>query len=204
MALIQVQVVLKTAPGIPADNITNTWCIDDDEDPANWTVFAGLLETFYDTIRLRMSSWVNQNNHEIKMYRVSDPEPRAPVFSDTFNMTGAPTGAMLPPECAAVISFQAAAVSGIPQARRRGRVYIGALNTSVIGTDGLLTSTCYLALVNAAKVILDASQASTTWKWAVYSRVNGSGAPVDNGWVNNEVDTQRRRSRSATVRSIFI
>jgi hypothetical protein len=204
MALLNAQVVLKVVTGIPADHITNTWHFDDDEDPANWAVIAGLLEDFYDTLRPQMSAWCVQNGHEIKMYRISDPEPRAPIYTTSFNLTVAPAGTMLPPEVAAVLSFQAAQVSGQPQARRRGRIYFGPLATTTVGSDGLFTSTFYLALANAAKVILDASQLSTTWKWATYSTVDQAGYNVDNGWVNNECDTQRRRSRLATVRSTFI
>lgn len=199
MALLDIQVTLRTSSGIPNDYLTNLWHFDDGE-AAEYEEICDEIETFYNGVRPVLSAYVIQNGHEIKVYRVSDPEPRAPVYQTTFNFSSAPAGNTLPTEVASVLSYQAAQVSGIPQARRRGRIYIGTLNTSQIGTDGRLTSTHMGWLEAAAETLLTASNSSTTWKWATHSKVLGSGASVYNGWVDNEPDTQRRRGREATSR----
>jgi hypothetical protein len=51
--------------------------------------------------------------------------------------------------------------------------------------------------------MLTASNAQGQWKWAVYSTVNMTGVNVAAGWVENAFDTQRRRGRIATIRSVF-
>lgn len=204
MALLAVQCTFQTATLLPEDRITNTWHFDDGEDVGAPEDIADELQIFYNAIRPYLSSWMVQNGQTTKMYRLSDPEPRAPIFERTWNFTSAPSGNMLPPECAAVMSFQGEPVSGVPQARRRGRVYLGALSQTTLDTTGLFTTTFVTAVKNAGLTLVDASSDSLTWKWAVYSRVLGSGVNVANGWVDNEIDTQRRRQRRSTARQTFV
>jgi hypothetical protein len=147
---------------------------------------------------------MEQNNHTFEWYRESDTKPRAPIRITTWNLTASPTGNPLPSEVCLCMSFQATQVSGVPQARRRGRIFIGPLDVTSLETDGRPPSTARLAINNAGGALLDASQASTTWKWAVYSRVLGTGSDVANGWVDNAFDIQRRRGIQPNLRSIFV
>lgn len=203
MALYRTTVILKSVSGVIEDASTNTYHFDADTLGDLASVNAA-LQTCYQSMRTHLSGLMAQNGHEIKYYRLSDPEPRAPVRIDTFNLTTAPIGGSLPTEVAMVISFQGGASSGQPQARRRGRIYFGPLNTAASGSDGFLAAALRTSAVNAWGTLLDASQAATAWKWSVYSTVNGTGVEVLNGWVENAPDTQRRRGRKATLRTVFI
>lgn len=202
MALLDIQVTLRTSSGIPNDYVTNLWHFDDGE-AAEYDEIADEIIAFYNGVRTVFSNYIIQNGHELKVYRVSDPEPRAPVYVETWNLSAGPSGSTLPTEVSSVLSYQAQQVSGVPQARRRGRIYLGPLNTTQIGTDGRLTSTHMGILEAAAETLLTASNSSSTWKWATHSKVLGSGASVYNGWVDNEPDTQRRRGREATSRTLW-
>jgi hypothetical protein len=94
-------------------------------------------------------------------------------------------------------------VSGQPQARKRGRIYLGPFDTTQLNADGRILPACQTTIRNAAQALLTASDVALDWSWAVYSPTNASGVIVDNGWVDNEWDTQRRRGRAATTRSTF-
>nr|CRY96809.1 hypothetical protein [uncultured prokaryote] len=203
MALLDVQVIQPSADALPENFVTNIWHFDDDNNPAEWVNIKDRLVTFYTSITGLFSSLVAQNGVQIKMYRVSDPVPRAPVYTFTFNHVAVPSGAPCPPEIAMVMSYKAASVSGIPVARLRGRVYIGPLDIAAIDATGRLTGTVQVSLRNAGSALVAASIASSTWKWSTHSKVLGSGSEVVSGFVDNEPDTQRRRGRTATNRSTF-
>jgi hypothetical protein len=104
------------------------------------------------------------------------------------------------------LSFQAVKVSGQTQARRRGRVYIGGLGiVTTAGTTNSFpvpTGQVVTNLVNAAQNLgNDAPDAN--WSWVVYSRANDIVVNVDNGWVDNAFDTQRRRGNAPSQRETF-
>ena len=202
MALIDVMVILETTSGVPENRIVNTWHFDDDDGSTHSTI-VDQLEAFYNAVENLYPAYIPASGHVIKGYQVSDPEPRAPIFDETFTFTSAPSGIPLPLETAVVLSYQAAPVSGIPQARRRGRVYLGPISSANLHTDGRISSTAMNLVLDAADSLLTASLASSTWKWSTHSRVLGSGSEVMGGWVDNEWDTQRRRGRDATIRTSF-
>lgn len=204
MALLDVQVTLAMLSGIPEDAATNVWHFDDGEQSATWESIASALEDFYAAFRIAFSPLVANQGHEIKMYRVSDPEPRAPVYQTVFQLGAATSGSALPPEVSVVLSYHAEQVSGVPQARRRGRVYLGPLNTSQVGSDGRLSTVCLTNVENAVDALLAEQATFGLWKWSTHSKVSNSGAEVAGGWVDNEPDTQRRRGREATVREVFV
>lgn len=203
MALLDIQVTIAMASGIPDDAATNIWHFDDAEISGAGEAIAGFLVAFYDSFRTRYSALVAQNGHEIKVYRVSDPEPRAPIYQETFNLSGAPTGSALPPEVAVVLSYHATPVSGIPQARRRGRIYLGPLNTLNVGADGRLATSTLEAVETAVETLVNEINTFGSVKWSTHSKVLGTGAEVTGAWVDNEPDTQRRRGREATIRTLI-
>lgn len=100
-----------------------------------------------------------------------------------------------------VLSFQADKVSGLPQARRRGRVYFGPLGGAA-EASGRPGTTLLSAVVAFGAALLSESNLAD-WTWVVYSTVNNGGAPVTNGWVDNSFDTQRRRGLEWTARTTF-
>lgn len=189
--------------GLPSDVTVNVWhfqasLVADLED-----VFDALV-LFYQTIDTNMSSLISNSADACSMsaYDLADPEPRAPKAERTFTLSlGTNT---LPPEIALCLSFQANQVSGQPQARRRGRVYLGPWSPGVTQSNtGRPTSGLVDAIRDAAQVLLDASQAAGGWAWQIFSPTNNNSPLVDNGWVDDEWDIQRRRGRLPTERLTF-
>lgn len=202
MANYRVQITLVTTDGNSANYVTNTWYCAALTD-ADAGDFATAVVALYNTIRPNLSPLIAQNGHGLKIYNMADLEPRAPIEDTTWNLAVAPSGTPLPPEVAICLSFQGAKISGVPQARRRGRVYLGPLN--ITGMDlGRPGASIVTTFSGAGNTLLDAGVATAgDWNWAVYSTVNGGTAEVADGWVDNEYDTQRRRGRLSTSRTTF-
>lgn len=197
--IVRAQVEIKATSGIAEDSAQNVWhflC-------ANLTTPFAAIETalinFYRTIEGIYPATIAQNGHRIRQYRLDEPEPRAPVRDSNFNLTNPTSGTAMPPELAVCLSFQGARVSGTSQARRRGRVYLGPLDTAMF-TGGLLTAAVQTSVAGAATNLLTASVGSGDWEWSVYSRMDSVTVPVTNGWVDNAPDVQRRRGLAATNR----
>jgi len=203
MPILRAQVAMNMVSGILEDRPTNVWHF---EGLATSTV-AGeintLLTNFYGAVGSLYPGTVAQNGHSLKIYNTEDPEPRAPFYDSTFNLTQAPSGTTLPSEVAMCLSFQADRLSGVNQASRRGRIYFGPIDTVQLDTNGRPTSAAISVLRGAGNSLLTASQAALNSTWIIYSPTTGAGTPVDNGWVDNAFDTQRRRGLVATSRNVF-
>lgn len=202
MPFYTVQVTIPTADNTAANYASNTWHFEADDLTALQLCF-NALKTFYNTMTGSMSSMVRQTGWEFKGYDDSDPMPRYPVLTETWSLTGAPSGAPAPPEVALCLSFQGDKTSGVPQARRRGRIYFPYVDASTIHTDGRPTTGLTSTLNAAGDALLTASLAAASWAWMVFSVVSPGYTSVTNGWVDNEWDTQRRRGRKATARDVF-
>ena len=145
------------------------------------------------------------------VYSLDDPTPRVPVASRTGTISNATSA--LPREVALALSFQGATVAGEPQARRRGRVYIGPLSAAVTVIDtatGVPAAAALTRIQRAGRDMLAAANASIDWTWGVESptlRALATGpesfTPIQNGWVDNAFDTQRRRGERATARQLW-
>lgn len=91
-----------------------------------------------------------------------------------------------------------------PASRRRGRIYLGPLNTAALGADGRISSSVGIDMIYAAERL-------RTWSgftalnlgWAVYSRTDDQARVVVGGWVDNAFDTQRRRGLDSNTRYTF-
>lgn len=167
----------------------------------------GLVHTaiiaMYNTWRPQMNALARQTNWQIKSYLDTDPIPRAPVLTTTFSLGAAPSGAATPPEVSLCLSYQGARVSGVPQARKRGRVYLPFLNSTAVGSDGRPAAGTLTAAVACGQGLLTASDSAGTWSWVIFSAVAPGYSDVVDGWVDNEFDTQRRRGRKSTARTTF-
>lgn len=203
MVILRAQTELKMGAGQEASAPTSILWFDSTTPETDVDEIFAAITDAYNSVSGDLSGQVDNADHRVRIYDMSDPEPRAPIFDDTFSLVEAPSGSSLPPQCSMVISFQGVRVSGVQQARRRGRVYIGPLDVSSVGTTGLLTSTCVGHGINWAQDMLTASLDATTWNWVVWSRVNESATVITNGWIDNRVDTQRRRSADATSRTLW-
>ncbi len=147
-----------------------------------------------------------------------------PLLTSTWTFTGPPGGAVaLPRECAAVLSLHGV-MTGLaedtpggapgpvgdthPAARHRGRIYIGPLTTGAMAaaTAGpTLASVILTSATNAGATLLSALAALGTGsnKWCIWSRTNHNMVPVTGGWMDDALDTQRRRGVKATTRTLF-
>ncbi len=202
MPYYDVQVTIPTADNVAANYASNTWHFNADDLTALQLCFNG-LKTFYNALTTSFSDMVRRTNWEIKGYDDSDPMPRYPVLTEIFTLTGTPSGAPSPPEIALCMSFQGSKISGVPQAQRRGRVYLPYFDASTIHTDGRPTAGLTGTVAAAGDTLVTASKAATTWKWVTSSQVAPGYAQVLDGWVDNEWDVQRRRGRIATARDVF-
>lgn len=198
----KLQVTLWPTDNVPENVSTNTFsCLADDLTAAE--LFKDAVIGEYQSMVARFPEVIRQNNHVWKIYDRGDPAPIYPASEGTFNFPTAPTGGPLPTEVALCMSFQALITSGIPQARRRGRVYFGPLKASDLAAGGRPSATLVSALDTFGTDLLAASNAAATWTWGVYSETASTFAPIANGWVDDEFDTQRRRGRVLTTRTVF-
>jgi len=204
MPLYRFQQTIKTTDNVAANYATNTWHFFADNTAALSGVVTAVT-AFYNNMRSFVCDLVPQNGHTYKIYNMADPEPRAPVLEGGWNFSVAPAGAPLPPEVALCLSFQAVKLSGVSQARRRNRIYFPFFDTTSAGSLGRPSDTCVGALAAEGDTLLAASDAASTWAWTIFSSFTPliESPPVANGWVDNEWDTQRRRGRVPTSRTIF-
>lgn len=193
---------LPYTTGIPEDVSVNVFhSISDDLVEAEG--FADKLITFYGAVDSFFSALLSTSTNaaSVTTYDMSDPLPRIPVNTKTFTLT---TGALtLPPEVAICLSFQGIKISGQPQSRRRGRVYLGPLSDNAQDTGGRPTSTVISTSQAAATALAATPTPGVAGIWAIYSPTDAQTVPVDNGWIDNEFDTVRSRGRRAVTRNTW-
>lgn len=203
---------------IPEDVVVNTWHFDYALDPTPpdegaWADINSHLATFYQAIYhntsgLTHAPWLRPLLNTLRAYNLDDPLPRAPLYEAGMALTlGTPlTSALTAPETACCLSYQAAPLSGTPQARRRGRIFLGGLGPCIVAGTASAFPEFGVAqrnvVANAAEALLVNANADG-WGWRVYSRVGESASVVTNGWVDDELDTQRRRGRRVEERTIW-
>jgi len=204
MPSLRAQVILHTADSIPANYITNSWAFTSSTPIGAATQITAALKAFYDSVSATsMAATITQNGHEIKYYDLPGVKPNYPATEALFNLALQPVGNPLPAEMAMVLSFQGTRTPGLPQARRRGRVYIGGIKETV-NSSGRPVTSAMNQLATAALTFKTAIAAITpAVQWAVWSGTDGAAVPVASGWVDNAFDVQRRRGVKATSRTIW-
>lgn len=203
----RVQVVIPMDDNLPENFATNTLHF---EVPTPGTQLAEIetaLNAMYSNMSTFLSSLITPSLWQYKWFDLEEPPPRVPVRLTTAAGPTSTSTTSAPPEVALCISFKAAPVSGFPAGRLRNRIYIGPLGQNAMDTTGRPVSTLVTNLANSADGLLEASK-SAGWDWVVYSPTSASAgqAPsnlIQSGWVDNEFDTQRRRGRSSTARTLF-
>lgn len=204
---------VNLTPGFdPKFQIMNTWhCVTvgatSTHDAAS--SFAIGLNAFYQTIDTYFSQYLGGNVPFFRAFDLSHPMPRQPVY-ETSLTTLASASTWLPREIACCLSYKGLYLSGVSPKRKRGRIYLGPLALATVDTanDGLFTSTFVNAVAAAATTLVTTSSASSTYRWCVYSPTTdpessnpagGAGSDADcwdavtGGWVDDEIDIQRRR-----------
>jgi len=213
---IECQVSAPYFTNVPKDRITNVW---------HW-VFTGagtptvaqydqlrdIMMGFYEgiftsTTLAGLAPWVKTTGWTHKYYDMAAPLPRVPVYNttDTFAGSVAPSSS-IPPEVALCVSYQAPATSGVPQARRRGRLFLGGIGAGMTaGTTSTfpVPGTTLIANAAARASICADFTVTTPWQWVIWSRTLGTSADVTDGWVDNAFDTQRRRGQAASARTLW-
>jgi len=141
----------------------------------------------------------------IKVYDLDDPAPRVPIIDNVQTSLGG-SGSALPAEVAICCSYQAVRQSGNDQANRRGRVFIGPLGDVSVNTadssdvESRPTTAAMNTIINGiAQLAVPVGDSAV--KWVVYSPTLDAFAEVDNLWIDNAFDTQRRRGVRATART---
>lgn len=194
MPAIRAQVILRTTSGVSEDFVSNTFAFSGTNPAADTTPITAAIKAFYDTLRPTIIPGViAQNNHLIKYTLLPGVKPNYPFLESSWNFATAPAGAELPSECALVGSFQGAKAAGFPQARRRGRIYVGPLQSSILvsGRPSAASVTLLAGALQAFKGAISAISGDTLW--SVWSPSDGVAVEVSDGWVDNAFDTQRRR-----------
>lgn len=209
------QVTLPQATQIREDDIVNVWHFDSDqtfgEDADD---VAGRLIAFYQAIDGVLFSPLMGSPATIKVYDLTDPEPRVPGYMTTFTITPS-AGTPLPPEIACVLSMRGAVVSGANIARRTGRIYLGACRAEAMATTANRTtfsSSTRTTIVNAADSLATGPDPGDG-RLAVFSPTTAGAPPwseaeldaafedVVTVWVDDMPDVQRSRGHDATART---
>jgi len=201
---IRCQVILHTADAVPENYISNSWAFNGIALGTDDTAMVTLMKDFYDDLTAStLSSTIAQNGHDVKLSQLPGAVPNYPYFEGTFNLAAAPSGTPLPTECAIALSFQGTRDAGQPQARRRGRVFLGPWSTTA-NTAGRPAAAVLTSIANAATTLkASAAIISDTDGWCVWSVADQAMVAVDNGWIDNAWDTQRRRGLVYTSRTTF-
>jgi hypothetical protein len=193
---------LRMSSGIPEDAAVNTFHLSKVTpiSSPDWTTIVAAWATFMGSIKSNFPATVNGPGHGFKAYDLASPEPRAPVLDTTWSLGTAPTGDPLPSEVALCVSFEGERSSGNPQARRRGRMYFGPMNTGSMNSGtGRPADSRRDAACTALKTFIDACSALTV-DFIVWSRANEQPVLVKHIWADNAYDTQRRRGLVPTGR----
>lgn len=211
--------------GLPEDIVVNTFAVDFGGGTDYGDVFTA-FDRFYNTPigagTLSLSNnigWTVERSDGLRMEVVEDPQTPPNVPSaisvtdlDVSSSTGDPMDGPidpLPQEVSVCSSFFA---SGYPDVsptpgRLRGRVYIGPLGFNTIAgvAEGLPSrpGTEIIDLIAATTQRLVGDLDADGHALCVWSRVDGVFRPVVGGWVDNEWDTQRRRGRKRTTRTMW-
>lgn len=196
--------------GRPEDAITNTFHFTNTDTVTDYDNVRDMLVDFYSAtnvekpvaIREYMSQASVSGNYVLKAYALEDPKPRQPVITYQGNLDPQNTST-LPAEVALVLSFQAELESGQVAARRRNRVYLGPFGEEANAVQGRPADELVQCLIFSGKQLIQASSDSLRWTWVVYSPTTDEAYPVNNGWVDNAWDTQRRRGLYYSQRGTY-
>lgn len=205
MAHIHAQVTLPYFSGLPGDVAVNNWSFDSGSAGTGGTIAAEIgafLIAFYGGLKDYLSPAINTEQVSGKFYDRADPEPRTPFNQGTFDL-GAPGSTLgLPEEVATCFSFRGNLESGQPPARRRGRVFLGPLNESVLAYSG--RTVVDQDFIDDVFIAYNAAWDELTTSGLVHevwSPTDEEGYTVTSAWMDDAFDTQRRRGPLATGRT---
>lgn len=144
---------------------------------------------------------------QIRHYDAQSPPPNVPLRVDTPANFVPGGGAPLPQEVALCLSYKITPpISGVQLQSQRGRVYFGPFGVAMNGTNGRPTASLRNRVAGFGALLM--ASGSSSIDWVVYSPTRdlaqpgllGSDFTVNQIFVDDEWDTQRRRGRKATTR----
>lgn len=205
-AFVRYQVVLPFRTHNSTDVATNTWHFESDSlgNEAATDIISPAIEAFYDAITVWLSPALEGGDCYMKWYDMVAPEPREPTLVPMVLAT-TPTPTPLPLEVAAVLSFE-----GNPPvvASRRGRIYLGPLNTAILNKDVIgrpfIRDEFFTAVAQGLENMAAAGVDQSAVRHVIYSRKNLITVAVNRYSMNNEFDTMRsRESILDSVRTVW-
>lgn len=203
MAIILVQTTLAMDSNIPADAVVNTFHYEDTSGSpgSNTAAVQTAVQQFYTDITTYLSAALSSvtSAHQTQYYNLDDPIPRQPF--DEFNFTNGGGSGSEPPELACCLSYRGLYASGVANARRRGRFYVGPLSTACIAPP-VLALAFIQALADAGEDLFESINAITDVEAVVWSPTEGAATRITEVWVDNAVDIQRRRGIAASAREV--
>jgi hypothetical protein len=207
VTVVQANHILKGPSGLPEDVIVNTWHFyTSSVAEGDYDNIRDMLKDFYTSIPGSGSPLcthypnILNTTATVTIYNLDDPKPRQPIYSSTYGPITWGTGSPLPFEVALCMSFEAEKVSGVKQARRRNRVYLGPFRSATADTDGHPLDSLLTSVVTQGEKLKQAADASISWEWVVFSPTDDDFHPVDRLWCDDAWDTQRRRGLRETKR----
>lgn len=213
MGFLRLQNAFTREGGLPEDVIVNTMHFLTDgiiDDPLVAEI-ATAVDAFYGEIQVYLSELIT-GAYVQKGYDLEEPPPRVPVNTINSTITTA-SGALFPAELAICLSFRGDYESGTPNARKRGRIFLGPLDGGVAtgsGASDLRIDTAVLTDIGGAAADLRDAVIALGHAWCVYSPTTDATEtladaffPITQGWIDNAFDVQRRRGADATVREVW-
>lgn len=227
MGHLLLQHTIQAATGIPEDVVVNTFHFETVAAPTDFDIDNAMLrvQDFWNTIYpgnptgtavcSLVSLFMATPGRTIRAYDMAQPMPRVPVGEIVYaglNVGAAPA----PRESAIVLSYRGAPAAGVIPARNRGRIYIGPAAqgdagdpdrfVAVSGGDLRPTLVAREVLGRAAAALAapPANPLVSTEQWSVFSRVDNALRPIVGGFVDDALDTQRRRGARATTRTNWV
>lgn len=210
MSILLIQHCFQGKSGMPKDRFINTFHGVTVPDPltVDLQAMCDAVLGFYDSsshgLTSYLSPWCAGDGRNVKIYNLDDEKPRAPIFE--FEVTATPpittSGTGFPNEVCCCLSYKALPVSGQVASRRRGRIYIGPLNTATGSITPPGDSRPAPAFQNR---LLGAAQAcwgelaDAGFIWSVYSPTNDAAVAIATFTVDDAFDTQRRRGFDPTA-----
>ena len=205
---------LDKISGLLSDVVENTWYTNTVAGPS---VVVPALQTFYSNLASYMAPSM-LGTLTVIQYAIPDTRPPLgsgmgpPVSTTTATPWSITSSSGLPAEVSIALSYHADyhsipehAGNLRPRASYRGRVFIGELSTSVISTastgvkETLVSSTTQATLCTLASNF----KAVSGLGWSVFSHKNWALYPVIGGWVDNAIDSTRRRQIAPTIRQTW-
>lgn len=208
----------------PEDAARNVWHFASEAELTSGQIanLATSVSGFYIALNARLAATLagGTDDHRVEMAEIiagsgGAPDTVSPLLGTvSFGGVGGAMSGPLPPQVAIVMSFQGV-ITGVPEesglerprSRRRGRLFLGPLNTSVVAADATtgeayVTQTTREDILDAYDALDSSVQAIGVASLAhsVYSRTEGAAFNVTKVSVDNSFDIQRRRKVKRTIR----